>query len=148
MKRTQRWLLYEAEDLVIGPVSWYPSVEWAQADIDRLIKSKWWRDRSQVGQVILSETPAKGSGAIRISDTHWRVEFSPRALNSLALAHELTHALVGGTVGGSAEDHEQDHSAHFAGAELALVKRFISADVSRRLKQEFDSLGVKYVDYK
>ena len=140
----QRWPLYEAEDELIGPVSWYSSVEGCQFDVDSFIKRKWWRDRSPVRKIDIVY-PVRGTGAVRLSDTHWRIEFSPKAMADVNLAHELAHVLMGVTPGHSADDHEQDHSAHFAGAELAIVGRLISADVGRRLQRAFEDFDVRYV---
>ena len=145
MARRQRDRVYESEDALIGPVSWYASVQGAQFHVDAFLRSKWWRTRSKVTHVEILY-PLKTTGAYRIDDTHWRIEFSPRALCDLNVAHELTHVLMGVTQGQTPDDHDQDHSAHYAGAELEVVKHFLNADIARRLQDSFDENGAKYAE--
>jgi len=140
----QRDRLYDAEDELADRSGWYTSVEGIQFDVDRFIRGKWWRDRSPVTRVDI-EYPVRESGAICITDSHWKIVFSPRSACGINIAHELTHAFVGATSGMSVEDHEQDHSAHFAGAELEIVKRLIGAQVAKELRRWFDEFDVMYV---
>jgi len=140
----QRHRLYDAEDEIANETGWYSSLAGAQFEVDRLIRGKWWRDRSPVVRVDLVY-PERESGAERITDTHWRIDYSPRALCGINVAHELTHVLMGATAGARLDDHDQDHSAHFAGAELEVVKRLIGRDTAQELRRQFDAFDVKYV---
>jgi hypothetical protein len=147
MARSQRYRLYDAEDELIGPVAWYASKEAMQFEVDRFIARVWWKRRCPVEKVDI-EYPVRGSGAIRISEKHWKIGLSGAAACNLNLGHEMTHVFMNVTDGEAPEDHEQDHSAHFAGAELEIVKRFIGPTVARRLKAEFEAQDVSVIPYR
>jgi hypothetical protein len=139
----QRARLYAAEDVLIGPVDWYASLEAAQFDIDRFLRTKWWRDRSEVRFVTL-RYPAKSTGATKLDMSHWEISFRPKSLCDLNVAHEMTHILVGVSIGTTPAAHERDHNRVFAGAELEVLKRFVSAEVAEKLRAEFKEAGVKW----
>jgi len=142
----QRKKLYASEDELIGPVDWYASPAGAQFDVNAFLRKEWWRKRTSVRFVTITY-PAKTTGATKLDDGHWDISFRPKSLCDLNLAHELTHVLVGVTSGMTPAHHERDHNARFSGAELEVVKRFVSASVSERLRAEFDERGVKYVTF-
>ena len=141
----QRARLYAAEDGLIGPVDWYASVEGAQYHVDEFLRKKWWKTHSPVTTVVV-EYPAKETGAVFVNATTWRIGFRPSSLNSLNMAHELTHVFMGVTPNLTPEGHEQDHSAHFAAAEIELVRRLLGADVAKALRRAFEAGGVLVAD--
>lgn len=142
----QRKKLYASEDELIGPVDWYASPAGAQFDVNAFLRKDWWRKRTSVRFVTITY-PAKTTGATKLDDTHWDISFRPKSLCDLNLAHELTHILVGVTSGDTPAHHERDHNSRFSGAELEVVKRFVSASVAERLRAEFDERGVKVVEF-
>ncbi len=143
----QRDRLYASENVLIGPVGFYASVPAAQAHVDHFLRRTWWRKHSPVRFVTL-QYPAKGmSGATRVDEKHWQIDFGYTSLNDLSVAHELTHVLVGVTRATTPAAHERDHNARFAGAELAVVKHFIGAWVSERLREQFDANEVKWTPF-
>jgi hypothetical protein len=145
MSKGQRDRLYEAEDQVIGPADWFASVEGAQFLVDETLRKKKWRDQSPVREIEV-EYPAKETGATFVSAERWKVSFRPLSLNSINLAHEMSHVYLGVTPSLTAEGHQQDHSAHFAQAELEIVRLMISGSVAARLRDAFKANGVEVAD--
>ena len=139
---SQRKRVYDSEDILIGPVDWYPGLDWAQWHVNEFISKAWWRTNSPVRYVTL-DGPAKTTGATREDAKHWRIGFRPTSLCDLNVGHELTHVFVGVSAGLTPEDHEEDHDSRFAGAELEVVKRFISASVAAMLRAKFEEAGVR-----
>jgi hypothetical protein len=129
--------LYTAENILIGPVRWYLSLDGAQAHVNAFLKRKWWRDHSPV-RFVTVVYPMKGmSGAVQVDEKNWEIHFSYTAVCDLNIAHELAHILMGVVPGTTPEDHEKDHDAYFAGAELEMVKRFCGLWVAERLREQF-----------
>lgn len=142
----QRERLYDAED-AIGFEGFYTTVEAAQMVVDKILRTKWWRQRSRV-RFVRVVYPAEGmSGAFPEDDTHWKIEFSPARLCEISLMHEMTHVLVGVTKGNSPAHHERDHGPKYAGALLAVWRRFLSARLAKALQDEFDERKVKYAEF-
>ena len=141
----QRYKLYSAE-FSVWPWEGSCTPDAAQGWYDWVVKTKWWRDHSEVHHFkVRYPVFGKLSGIVLEGDIAI-VEFGPFSLVRPRMVHELGHVLDYHP-GTSIEDMERDHDPKFAGILLALVRRYIDADDALRLEKQFEADGGKWIAY-
>lgn len=137
---TQRWRLYDAEREVFGNGAYFSNKEACQGYLDRMVKTKWWVDRSPIEYVRAEYPVYSWSGAHKLDEKNARIDYYCTSLNVHTSCHEMGHIFhwIPG------KNDERDHNAAFAGGYLAIVRRFMSAKHADELQLAFDKYGVKY----
>jgi len=132
----QRYRIYSFEDEQADD---YTTPDGMQAWFDWVVRTKFWRDRSKVKHVAVGFPVTGGmSGAKKLAPHLARIDFGVFSLCRRTACHELAHILTWD----ADADAEEDHGPRFAGAYIAVVRRFISAQEAARMEKEFDERGI------
>lgn len=153
---SQRQRVYNAEDIAFpimqawsnyGIGDTFTSIHETQAFVDKIAKSAWWKKRTDIIQVEVSDGRGRRSACAYGITYLWvggnkAIGFGKIALpkgnrNINSVLHEFAHLLA----------HDDDFAAHgpeFCKAYLALVKRFLGKQSHSNLKYGFDRMKVNY----
>lgn len=137
----QRYKLYAAEDRATkADRCWFGSAEAAQLWLDKAIRRKWWRKRSDIRHVKLVYPYAGGMSGATKEGAVLTICVRPESLNTSTLVHELAHGLAWNPKANS----EQDHGKAYAGVLIDAYRHLDCAATAEAVAEAFDDAGVKY----
>jgi putative metallohydrolase (TIGR04338 family) len=131
--------VYKAEWDAFGAfLGFFTDTADAQAYIDYIVKSKWWRNRSAVTNITVEygRNQGKWCYGYRISPTEGKIELLRARLCEGFILHELAHIL---TVGA-----KYDHGPAFCAKLLEVIERWVSPHTAADLRHAFDKYEVDY----
>lgn len=110
------------------------NVEEMQAFVNDILRTRWFKNRYALNWVTVKD----GRGRRKAGGDYWgRCIKMPRwSRRPIVVLHELVHVLLNPRI-------HPYHGEEFCGWYLALVRRFISEDAYKELRQHMQDVGVK-----
>jgi putative metallohydrolase (TIGR04338 family) len=125
--------VYQAETWVFLPYRQFISAEDAQAYINEILASRWWKRRCAVPEVRLSYAIHKHQSQAWVKEGLGYVDISRGFLNEPWVLHELAHIKAPST----------GHGPEFLKFYLALVRWKMGTWYAKRLREEFREQGIR-----
>ena len=133
---SQKQRVYNSEYALRKQTPNFPNVASAQAYIDTITSSSFWKQMRGPSHITLISIPQRSRKCSAwISRCEIRIA-EPWGLNQLVLTHELSHFLV--------RPPHADHGKLFCRIYLNLVCLFISRDIFGTLKSNYRANGVRH----
>lgn len=134
----QAKFLYRAEFNSVGFGGFFTDVEDAQLYVNHIVKSRWWKNRSEVYNVRVEYLQRPGAWCVGDREGQFQgvIQLVHPRLCETYILHELTHVVTRGV--------KQDHGPRFCANYLEMIERWMGRQWRNELELAMGNYHVNF----